>query len=1442
VKLSLHRRSSRLPEPALPQAAPDLAESGPAPFSAWAQRELGNRAVQAALMGRTGEEGALDRFLAAQVGDEASGRAVPSGSPSNSAMLALLRAYTPAEEAPASIQPLVAKSAGRPLPGPLAARMGSALGHDLSHVTVHTDTAAQQAAEALGAHAFALGADLYFGAGEYAPGNTTGDELLLHELQHVVQHDEGRLPSSPGFSVSSPSDAPEREAEQVARAAVGQLDAPLEPAPSPAPAAGPGPVMRSALGDAVGAVTGAVEGGVVEAVRLVSPALAELLEGGLGAVAEELLGESLEAFVGEVAGELDLTALMAGLFDEIRGIFAVVQGVLSGDPRCCETFDGWMQTLSDVLTQLNDNPLAVAIREGLSAVGGVVGELMALFVGAELQRFLTAVGGAKAVFDGYLALIGAGQQAVADLADWVWDGVCELLGIEAGEGNIVDAVMAQAQTWFADSLAEAGPGLFEAWQTMASLAWELSPMRPLYELVGALGAVGEAGAFLWAHWGSPTLVEDAAQTSALAQGFIAAFLSASEQTSELASWATEFFGEALAQSEANADSLGMGWIVRGSQALLSVLMLPLQLGVDFGGWLMADGTATIAGWATAVWDYFLPFMEVMTSLVLAVANPPMIPIILAGWAWRMLPDCLKPPLVDLLLDVVIDALVAMPELPGLQGLWGVLEPGLVGALGAFRGRSDEEKILITDRFAKILTGSPEFVLGFVVGVLKGMLDGVLDPIMLVWMAVEGLLWLLDTAGGLMESAVGEAEVAAPAAEAAITLMPQGAGELEQGAAEPDLQAWMARAGAEVRPPAETIGATFVPAFEEAFSGEGATSVADLASMVGSLWETMQSLAADAGAYIGQKLCETMLTTDVGYTLGYGVGYVTGVVVWEVVLGFLTGGLWSTLGPTARAVVKFLDLGGELFGAAFRLLGELGSLLLKAVGPLLDWLGSTGLMRTLREAFLELAGKLVSLSDELTAMLGSSGRKADEAGGVGDELGTARRSVVAGDDVKLSLAAQRIRPEPGVFDVVVHGDGQKLLVLDGGAWTELSPTELAARMKAEGHAGESVRLVACGTGQADGAAARLARELGVDVKAPTDTVWIHPDGTLTVGPTPDASSGGWSVTTPGGAQEVVEDSARLGDDALERVDEAVGVGRRGRGPMTPEEEAARRARNDLNDPGGLSHVRRGVRTDGDLERLPRETDEAFLARLERREADLRKALETEQLRLLEEGAQDLDSPRTAQIEAGLDDIMRRRENIRCSLERMGARNPENLWDTAPTLRGTFNDLPGNLKTPINATNMSTEQLHSLALKLQAVDARRGLTSQERRILGEALAELDSRKLIREAPRFSVEIPATQIVAEIITRRADRVMVGSQEQADEVFRLLDRMAEQRDLITRQPANAISEGGRIDLPFRGPERHVLESGPPTHAHFNADIVLSDSTPLNVHIFFPDKEMPTP
>jgi len=119
---------------------------------------------------------------------------------------------------------LARRSSSKPLPPAVRDKLERAFDHDFSHVRVHTDSSAAQAADALSAHAFALGADVFFGPGEYAPDTSDGDRLLVHELTHVVQHDQGRLPG--GGGVSSPSDPAEQEAYANERSLTPLLDAP----------------------------------------------------------------------------------------------------------------------------------------------------------------------------------------------------------------------------------------------------------------------------------------------------------------------------------------------------------------------------------------------------------------------------------------------------------------------------------------------------------------------------------------------------------------------------------------------------------------------------------------------------------------------------------------------------------------------------------------------------------------------------------------------------------------------------------------------------------------------------------------------------------------------------------------------------------------------------------------------------------------------------------------------------------------------------------------------------------------------------------------------------------------------------------------------------------------------------------------------------------------
>jgi uncharacterized protein DUF4157 len=104
---------------------------------------------------------------------------------------------------------------GESLPRDLQQRFGDAGGGDaLTNVRVHRDAGAADLARSVGARAFTVGSDVFFGRGEYQPDTREGSRLLAHELVHTTQ--TLAAPAAPGLTISDPADAHEVAAERTA--------------------------------------------------------------------------------------------------------------------------------------------------------------------------------------------------------------------------------------------------------------------------------------------------------------------------------------------------------------------------------------------------------------------------------------------------------------------------------------------------------------------------------------------------------------------------------------------------------------------------------------------------------------------------------------------------------------------------------------------------------------------------------------------------------------------------------------------------------------------------------------------------------------------------------------------------------------------------------------------------------------------------------------------------------------------------------------------------------------------------------------------------------------------------------------------------------------------------------------------------------------------------
>jgi ribosomal protein S18 acetylase RimI-like enzyme len=110
----------------------------------------------------------------------------------------------------------LASGGGKSLPEAVRGKMEAALRADFSNVRVHVGPQAER----IGAIAFTTGNDIYFAPGRYQPDTIQGQQLLGHELAHVVQQRAGRVRNrlSSGLAVVQ-DHALEAEADRLGRRA-----------------------------------------------------------------------------------------------------------------------------------------------------------------------------------------------------------------------------------------------------------------------------------------------------------------------------------------------------------------------------------------------------------------------------------------------------------------------------------------------------------------------------------------------------------------------------------------------------------------------------------------------------------------------------------------------------------------------------------------------------------------------------------------------------------------------------------------------------------------------------------------------------------------------------------------------------------------------------------------------------------------------------------------------------------------------------------------------------------------------------------------------------------------------------------------------------------------------------------------------------------------------
>ena len=897
------------------------------------------------------------------------------------------------------------RGGGNPLPDTIRASMEPHFGQDFSGVRVHNDSQSANAAGALNAQAFTHGSDIYFNRGKYEPGSREGQRLLAHELTHTVQQN-GAVNNSQSIQ-RSPN---EGESEGF----FGGLTS----------------FGRSVAGG-VQEVAGAGRRGFAALVRRVSPGLADLIARGPLTVLREIIERTARGWINGISNRLDLRAAIASIRTWLAGTFEAIESAASGDPKSCGALTQILGEILKLVRQVINHPAMVQLRAGMVRANVLMADVVSFFVESHIEsiRLLwQGISGFSRRVSGWIRRAGA---AIPGVLDWI----AEQLGFSSdNESSILDRLKEFANRAWQSIKEDIAPAVLQGFIQTGRMLYELSGLKAINELIRAGRSFMTAAQWLWENRNDPNIVQRAKDDPAISQTILPRLLESARDFKGTIQSAFQWLVQKT--SELTAGLLSLLGRITGLPILniATSLVERAKAAVDnFRQWAQLNLTKAAQALGKAVskiWKSIKPIVSVISLLILGAANPPMLPIILGillgSFAWKQLPDCYKPPIIDFLLDLMIEVLESAPDVPMFGPLWSLLKPGLLALLVSVRTKSPAEKIQVTNKLADIMLESGiDFVLGYVWGFLKGIWESLTDPFMLLWMLGNGMISVVEWFGNIGERFFGRGREAHALVGTTATLgtqsttvpstedVPESSSSTEQtstessiesptepqsvapppaGESEIDPLTRLQQMGEELRPPVNTVKDNFFSAAREYFSASGGATFDTLREKLGELWESAQETIAAKATEMADNVFNTLLGpqaseegAESAFSVGEFIGWLTGTIVTEVLIAILSAGTVTAAKGAMKVIVaiaKVVDKIGDILGVALRLLRRLGRFLTKIVKGVAKMVGGAtrGAFRLVTEALTTIVNKLRRFADEIFGMF--SRRAGREAAGTG----------------------------------------------------------------------------------------------------------------------------------------------------------------------------------------------------------------------------------------------------------------------------------------------------------------------------------------------------------------------------------------------------------------------------------------------------------------------------
>jgi phage-related protein len=651
---------------------------------------------------------------------------------------------------------------GDPLAPALRADLEQKFGRDLGHIRVHINDEASRAAVVGNALAFTRGAHIYLAA----PSIAREPAIMEHELTHSIHH--GAAPPvrfaqsariTPGGAVPrGVGTGPHASANVLSgRAPQPHANARAGPAPqAPASArAGPAPpAQKFDIWESAREVGGSISSGLRTTAGAIVEVGGDLLAKGRDAVLATVK-EIAPGFV-EMLQQDGITGFIRKLVEDglrsmFEGLMAPIRKVIDVE-ALGRQFQDVREWIGRISTQLANNDcsgildaarkvgefFSASLQPVLDRIKSIAADVKEFFhgledIGAPVLDILKKLGGS--VWDslkGFVSDLSAVIRKVRTALGSAWQTVKGWLGIKAedgdSEGGGLWGWVREKASALGNSISKTITPVLGPIRKIAGIALLVAPGTQLIGIMLLWPELKQGYEWLSKKWQDLNLIPRARDE--LVSVIIPKVLAAVESVGQALLAGADYLLQKLDKFH--------GFLGEIADATVGILA-PLRKVIDFA----RTKSHQLIQWARdkvhyaarnlhAMLQKFVAFLgkvaDGLKELIAAIVNPFGIVGFLAGRAWLALPECLKLPIIQFLLDVLERFIKAIPENPLLGVLWPLLRRALIGFIGQIRKLKPDRMIRMADKIAKIISGqSVEFALGYLKGLARGVINQIIGP-------------------------------------------------------------------------------------------------------------------------------------------------------------------------------------------------------------------------------------------------------------------------------------------------------------------------------------------------------------------------------------------------------------------------------------------------------------------------------------------------------------------------------------------------------------------------------------------------------------------------------------------------------------------------------------------------------------------------------------------